>query len=145
MFIPNLTKEEIEKREKIFLSFPQQLQHAIASEETADKLYNIWSKNQLDPSAQSIISFTVGEVLLGIIKVDELANILTKRLEIDSSRIEKLNREINIEILKPIMVYLSKSALSDNLMTNEKQQAVPSNLPAPAPENIIDLKNLPKE
>ena len=80
MFTPSLPKEETERRKEIFLSLPQNLKEVITSEQTAEKLYNISRNNNFDEKKQRILSFTAGEIMLGILKLSEFTNILAKRL-----------------------------------------------------------------
>ncbi len=134
MFIPNLSKEEAAKRKQLYLSLPQPLKQAMISDEAATKLYHIsWGKNQLGPNEQSVVSFTVGEALLGIIKLDDFSGILAERLELDQARAEKIYQEISLEIFRPMMVYIPK------------QVQTPVVRSVPPLENVVDLKNLPKE
>lgn len=145
MFKTILTQEEVKKRQEIFLSLSQRIREIIFSEQTADKLYNIsWGKNKLEPEGQRVVSFTVGEVLLGLIKRNELANTLAKRLEINSAIAEKITQEIDLEILRPVMVYLPKESQGPiSKPVSSKPITQPS--PSQPKEKIVDLKNLPKE
>jgi len=145
MFKPTLNQEEIKKRQELYLSLPQHLRQIIASEETADKLYNIsWGKNQLKSDGQTIVSFTVGETLLGIINLSDFASILAKRLEIDQAKAEKIYQEINLEIFRPIMAYLPKQSQPIGPKPTPPPN-IPTQKPQPAAENIVDLKNIFKE
>lgn len=147
MFKPGLTTEEKNKRQNIFLSLPKDLRTAILSEETADKLYNIsYGKYKLGPEQQRIISFTTGEVLLGIIKLNELIKTLTKRLEIDSAIAEKQARDIKEAIFQPVINTLNK------VLEESSREAAPrpsssssSNKLKAKNENVVDLKNLNRE
>lgn len=148
MFSTSLSKEEIEKRQNIFVSLPKNLKETILSEETADKLYNIsYGKYKLGSEQQRIISFTTGEALLGIIRLNEFANILKERLEIDQMVADQISQDIKQEIFSPVMPILTKI----------QQESSPKPIPSPAPsppsptparpknENIVDLKNLPNQ
>lgn len=145
MFGSSLTKEEKNKRQNIFLSLPKDLRTAILSEETADKLYNIsWGKYKLGPEQQRIVAFTAGEVMLGIIKLNEFANTLSKRLEIDPVLAEKKAQDIKQAIFEPIITLLNM-AFEQASEKPIPKPIVPTPPTPPKKENIVDLKNLPKE
>lgn len=145
MFKTSLSEEEIKKRQKLYLSLPQSFRQIITSEEIADKLYNIsWGKNQLDSEAQKVVSFTVSEVLLGIIKLSDFMNILVKRLEIDKTKAEKLYQEINLEIFRSIMAYLPTQEQHTTVKPIPPPN-IPTQKPQPPTENIVNLKNPPRE
>jgi len=145
MFSPKLSQEEISKRQTIFTSLPQDLKSAIVSEETADKLYNIsWGKFKLEKEKQRIISFTTGETMLGLTKLEEFSKILAERLEINITITEKIVQDINQEIFRPVINSLLKAQKE---LTVEKGVASAKKETAIAPlrnENVIDLKNQQK-
>lgn len=146
MFQPNLTTEEKRGRQNIFLSLPKDLRTAILSEETADKLYNIsWGKYKLKEEQQRIVSFTTGEVMLGIIKLNDFANTLAKRLEINPILAEKKAQDIKQAIFQPIIALLVQTLEETSLKTSPFRATVSPTPTPPVKENIIDLKNLPKE
>ena len=145
MFIPRLSQEEKSKRQIIFISLPQDLKFAIVSEETADKLYNIgWGKFKLEKEKQRIISFTTGETMLGLIKLEEFSKILAERLEINITITEKIVQDINQEIFRPVINSLLRA---QKKFTAEKGVASATKETTIAPlrnENVIDLKNQQK-
>jgi len=146
MFQPNLTTEEKQKRQNIFLSLPKDLRIAILAEETAEKLYNIsWGKYKLNEEQQRIVSFTAGEVMLGIIKLNEFANTLAKRLEIDPVLAQKKAQDIKQAIFQPIITLLGVAFEQSPERRPFPKPVVPTPPIPPKGENIVDLKNLPKE
>jgi hypothetical protein len=147
MFSPSLSKKEVEKRQNIFLSLSKDLKETIFSAQTADKLYNIsYGKYKLGSEQQRIISFTTGEALLGIIRLNEFANILKERLEIDQMVADRISQDIKQEIFSPVMPILTKIQQESSPKPIPTSPSTPPSLTPPRPENenIVDLKNLPK-
>lgn len=147
MFSTSLAREEIKKRQEIFLSLPKSLKETITSEETADKFYNIsWGQYKLKRKQQRIVSFTAGEIMLGIIELNEFSNILKKRLEIDQATAEKIAQDINKQIFQPVMASLTKVQQEASQKSDSKPAiSRPSTASKSKNENIVDLKNLPRE
>jgi len=135
MFSLRLPPEEISKRQAIFISLPTSLKTAILSEETADKLYNISQRCNIKKEKTRIISFTAVEVMIGIIKLNEFANVLKSRLETDQATAEKLVQGIKQEIFQPVMTALIE-------VQQESFQEAP---PKSKDQNVVDLKNIPKQ
>lgn len=147
MFSPKLSQEEKRRRQEMFLSLPKDLKETILSEDTADKLYNIsWGKYKLKDEQQRIVSFTAGEVMLGIVNLNEFADVFQKRLEIEQAMAEKIAQDIKQEVFLPVMESLNKiqqkSSQEPALKSIIPKSPTTSKPPKPKDERVVDLKNL---
>jgi len=85
---------------KLYEKLPQDLQDAIFSEETANNIYTICDRYQIDeiPKVAKIVGF----ILLGVLPPDELYETLVKELYIEPEVAKKATREIIRFILYPV-------------------------------------------
>jgi len=97
------TKEQLQQ---LYKKLPQELQEAIFSVETADHIWNICERYDLDKI--STVAKRVGNVLVGVLPPDELQETLEKELEIDSETAKKITRDINRFIFYPVKPFLEK-------------------------------------
>lgn len=97
------TKEQLQQ---LYKKLPQELQEAIFSVETADHIWNICERYDLDKI--STVAKRVGNVLVGVLPPNELQQTLEKELNIDSETAKKITRDINRFIFYPVRPFLEK-------------------------------------
>jgi len=85
---------------KLYKNLPEDLQDAIFSVETADSIYDICERN--DINEVSLVAKIVGRILLGVLPPDGLLGILEKDLKLDADTAENATREIKRFILFPV-------------------------------------------
>jgi hypothetical protein len=94
------TKEQLRK---LYLELPEELQEAIFSLETVDSLYDICERNDITENKQiSEIARWTGQVLLGILPLDEFQKTLEKEVKLKKDLAKKVIREINRFIFYPV-------------------------------------------
>ena len=79
---------------KLYEKLPQELKEAIFSEETADSIWDICSKNGIDDERVSEVARYTGRVLMGLLPPDELEETLEKELKLQKGVAKKVNQEI---------------------------------------------------
>ena len=99
------TKEQLLE---LYEKLPEELKEAIFSEETADNIYNISTKNKIEEDKISEIAKYVGFVLFGILPAENFQEILGKELEIGKEAAENIAKEINQLIFHPVKPFLQQ-------------------------------------
>lgn len=99
------TKEQIWK---LYGNLPEELKEAIFSEETADNIWEICSRNGIEDERISEVARYTGRVLMGLLPPDELPETLEKELKIDKGMAKKISQEINRFILYPVKANLEE-------------------------------------
>ncbi|MCD6550118.1 hypothetical protein J7K24_01065 [bacterium] len=89
---------------KLYEKLPKDLQDAIFSEETANNIYTVCDRYEIDevPKVAKIVGF----VLLGVLPPDELYETLLKELDIDPEVAKRVNQEIIRFIFYPVRTSL---------------------------------------
>lgn len=118
-----------------FESLPKELQEAITSEETLNKIESIGKKYSLMLDKVSELADETGLIMLGLTKSNEFVKNLCDRMEIDSAKATEIAKDINTEILDSIRVSLRKiQEESESIVENENSVALqPPALPTPDP------------
>jgi hypothetical protein len=101
--------EEYSKEElwKIYEKLPPELKGAIFSEETANFIYEICSRNNIDEGEKiSEIARYTGRTLLGLLPPEKLNEVLEKDLGLGKEVAKKISQEINHLILYPVKASL---------------------------------------
>jgi len=80
---------------KLYEKLPPELREAIFSEETANNIWDICVRNEIEDDRISEIAKYVGRVLLGILPPAEFQEILEKKMELGSEKSKKIFHEIN--------------------------------------------------
>lgn len=109
-----------EQLQKLYQNLPEELQEAIFSVETADSIWDI--SGRYDIEKISIIAKRVGNVLVGALPPEELQEVLEKELNIGVETAKKIVREINRFIFLPVRPFLEK-LYSTEITTSEKPVA----------------------
>ena len=99
------TKEQIWK---LYEKLPVELKEAIFSEETADNIWDICTRNGIDDERISEVARYTGRVLMGLLPPDELAETFEKELKLDKERAKKISQEINRFIFYPVKASLEE-------------------------------------
>jgi hypothetical protein len=99
------TKEQIWK---LYEKLPQELKEAIFSEETADSIWDICSRNGIEDERISEVARYTGRVLMGLLPPDELAETLERELKLDKEVAKKISQEISRFIFYPVKTRLEE-------------------------------------
>lgn len=105
----NMTKE-ITKEEfwDLYEKLPPELKEAIFSVETADHISNICNRYEIQGEGISKVAKIIGDVLLGLLPLENLPNELDSVLTLEKDVIKKMNREVNRFIFFPIKTALKE-------------------------------------
>ena len=85
---------------KLYKNLPEELQKAIFSEETANNIYDVCERNEIEEVSK--VAKIVGFILLGVLSPDELKEILEEELKLKTEIAERTFQEINRFILYPV-------------------------------------------
>ena len=91
----------------LFEKLPPQLKETMLSEETADSIFNIAKRHNIEKKVSQLAK-KVGEVLLGILPPKELPKVLIEETGIDEETAEKILFEVTRLILYPVKASLSE-------------------------------------
>jgi hypothetical protein len=102
--------EEYSKEQiwKIYEKLPSELKEAIFSEETADSIWDICSRNGIEDERISAIAKYTGRVLMGLLSPNDLEDALKKELKVEKEAAKKISQEINRFILYPVKARLEE-------------------------------------
>jgi hypothetical protein len=92
---------------KLYEKLPQELKDVFFSEETGDNIYNICKRNEILERLDQVVEY-VGQVLLGVLTLDEFRQTLEKELELDPEVAKKVYQEIFRLIFYPIKTSLEE-------------------------------------
>lgn len=98
---------------KLYLSLPEKLKEAYASEETAEVISTACEKEGLVSEQENSTSLLVGHVLLGLVHVKNFAKELQKILGVEEEKVERLAREISQLVFRPVRPFLESLELED--------------------------------
>ena len=86
----------------LFNVLPEKLKDAIFSEETANAIFDICEKHQIEDNQKSKIAKLVGDSLMGLLPPDKLQESIKTETWIEQTEAEKIALEINRFILYPV-------------------------------------------
>jgi len=113
---------------KLYEKLPEEIKDVMFSAQTGDYIFNICQRNGIeDGESISFVAKSVGEVLLGILPPNKMAEVLAKNLNIPESRAKKITSEIEHFIFQPIKNHLEnlyKSVLETKEI-KKKEEAPP--------------------
>ena len=95
-----------EQLQKLYKKLPEELQDAIYSKETADSIYDICERNNIEE--KSIVAKLVGRVLLGILAPDEFQEAIEKELKLSREKAKEVAWEVSRFIFYPVRIHLEK-------------------------------------
>ncbi len=131
--MPELTREE---KLKIFEKLPQDLQNLMESEDTGAFLLYLEDKYNLTDEQTSVLSKTVGDIILGIVSLNILVQEINSKVTSDVQMSQNLAKEINDNIFSPIANLLDKPTPSvqrptpipppSSLLTSEIKTGIPT-------------------
>ena len=96
--------EEYSKQElwKIYEGLPEELKEAIFSAETANNIYNVCVRNEIEENKISEVAKYVGFVLFGILAAENFQEILERKLKFKKETAENIAKEINRFVFYPV-------------------------------------------
>ena len=102
--------KEYSKKElwQLYEKAPQELKEAIFSEETAESIWNICLRNEIEDQRVPQISRRVGHVLLGILPPDEFQDVLEKEVKLEKDVAKKVAQEIHRFVFYPVKTNLEE-------------------------------------
>lgn len=91
---------------KLFQKLPEELKNQMLSEETADNVFNVCDRNDIEEV--TVVSSSVGDVLVGILPPDKFQEAIEEKLELSKEVAKKVAQEIYRFILYPVKADLEK-------------------------------------
>ena len=101
--VKEYTKDELWK---LYEKLPEELKEAIFSVETADSIWNICERQDVDQVSE--LAKLVGNVLLGILAPSEFQKSLETELKLTPEIAKKVFQEIHRQIFYPVQLELAK-------------------------------------
>ena len=121
---------------KLYEKLPSDLKEAIFSENTAEDIFDICVRHQIDDERISEIARYTGHVLLGILPPAELQKVLEKKLNLNKEVAQKIFREINRYVFYPVKTSLAElykieiTPSGTEALPEKKVSAAPKTKPA---------------
>lgn len=134
------TKEEFWK---LYEKLPEELQEAIFSSETTERIYEICKRYEVEKVSE--VAKYAGYVLLGVLTPEEFKEILEKELKLDPETTKKVDREIFRFIFFPVKSLLEKIYKIEIAPPAGMPPARPAvRPPAAPPEKVAPPEERPK-
>ena len=120
------TKEQIWK---LYEKLPDDLKEAVFAEKTANDIYSICTRNNIEEVKIPEVARLTGNVLLGILPPEEFRNTLKKELNLKKDIVEKIGFQIERMIFFPVKKELneiytikttSKTSIEEKAKINKK-------------------------
>ena len=99
------TKEQLWK---LYEKLPKELQEAVFSEETANNIDDICTRNGIEDNRISEIARYTGRVLMGVLPPEDFQETLEKELKLEKDLAKKVSQEINRFIFYPVKASLEE-------------------------------------
>jgi len=99
------TKEQLWK---LYEKLPEELKEAVFSEETANNIDDICTRNGIEDDRISEIAHYTGRVLMGVLPPADFQEILEKELKLEKDLAKKVSQEINRFIFYPVKASLEE-------------------------------------
>lgn len=136
----NMPKEySREELWKLYEKLPKELKEAIFAEETANAIYDICTRNEIEDDRISEIARYTGRVLMGILPPDEFQETLEKELKLEKEVAKRVAREIFRFIFYPVRPALEELYKTEIGPTTKPIEAIPG------PKVRIPIEKKPKE
>ena len=103
--VEEYTKEQLWK---MLSRLPEELKEAMFSEKTADDIIGICKKNQVPKEEISHVMKLIGDVMLGILPLENLRNVLAETLNMKKNQVEDISFQIERIIFFPIRKELNE-------------------------------------
>jgi len=102
-----MTKEYTrEQLWKLYQKLPGELKEAIFSVGTADSIYDICERNEVEEISE--VAKYAGWVLLGVLPPDEFEETIKKEMKIKEDKVKKVAQEINRFVFYPVKTSLEE-------------------------------------
>lgn len=119
-------------------SLPPDLQAAMVSVDTANKVQQIADRHDMHIDQAGELADITSLVMLGIIKSSSFVSELSKRAEITTNEAIKIGSEVNNEIFNSVRASLQKiQEKIDSVGQKDEKVVAPSNLPTPNPSSPV--------
>ncbi len=93
---------------KLYAKLPEELQEAIFSQETADNIDSVCTRNKVEEKKVPEVAKYTGRVLMGLLPPEEFEKTLMKEVKLKTEVAKNVAREINRFIFFPVKEVLSK-------------------------------------
>ena len=140
--MPEYTPEQLWP---LYEKLPEELKEAIFSEKTADHIFNICKRNEIEEGKMSEIARYTGYVLLGVLLPSKFQETLEKEAKLDAEQAEKVALEIARFILLPVRESLRSLSLEEIVSPKEAPGVIPETAPKPKREKRPDIYREPIE
>lgn len=97
MALKQFTKEELWK---LYEKLPDELKEAVFSQETADHIFSVCERNQVDEVSR--VSYYVGLVLMGVLLPGDFQKTLEEELKLKGAAAKGVATEINRFVFYPV-------------------------------------------
>lgn len=125
-----------DKIKKQFAALPKDIQQALASSETAERIKNISQRNGLNLDQEERLKTEVAITLFAFEHYSDFIENIRRELEVDLNKAQKVGQEINSEVFRPI-----KQALRIAHGTTGGE-TLPPPTPLPTPEVGIQTSDV---
>ncbi|MBP9855981.1 MAG: hypothetical protein KBC48_01580 [Candidatus Pacebacteria bacterium] len=130
-----------DKLRELYGKLPKNIQEVISSEDTDEKIFDISQKYDLHIDTTGGLGKLTLMVMIGLLKPQEFIPELIKRLKLDQETANKVAKEVNEQIFKPVHDSLKRIHGLDGskpLMEDVKAELVAqNNAPTPTFDNRI--------
>ena len=123
------TKEQLWK---LYKKLPQELRETVFSGETADNVYDICEKNDIENVSQ--LTRYVQDVLLGILSTAEFEETIKKELKLTKQAAKKVAQQINRFIFYPVRPLLEELYRVEITPVSLEKPGLIAKTPAPKKE-----------
>ncbi len=118
---------------KLYDKLPQELKDTLFAEETGNNIYETCKRNNVLNHHQEIIDY-VGQVLLGVLPLEDFQKLLTQELNINKEVAKKVNQEINRFIFYPVRPSLEELYSTEILPSSPEKPDLATKVLAPEKE-----------
>jgi len=118
-----------------FLSAPENVKDIIAAVETAEVIWKIGQKYNLDESRVINLALTTFYFLLGRISIKNFINSVEKNLNIDNNKARNIAQEENVKIFSKASLQIKKMQ-ARIYPESQTEKNVPKHVPQNVPRNV---------
>ncbi len=122
---------------KLYAKLPQELKDSLFAEETGEAILDVCTKNEIDDNLRQVVEL-VGEVLVGLLPIEDFQEVLEKELGVDENTARKVNHEITRFVFYPVKESLASLY---NVKPSSDTNIEPTTEPRPKPE-LLDDENV---
>ncbi len=115
------TKEQLWK---LFEKLPEGLKDAIFAEKTADDIYDICKRNEVEEKKIPEVARLTGNVLLGILPLNDLQKSLEKEIGLESEVAKRVFYQISRFVFFPIKKQLAEIHNLEIIPTGEEESVL---------------------